>query len=320
MNKRLTKLLRGAQPTETPTLTPLDASASSATAPGAAGAAGSDEDAGSVGESELERLKKRLRELAGELVGASEAARIHLARELHDGVGPELTAARLALASMEPALSSAESWPAPGAFALARRSLDAASEATRRIVADLHGPQLDGGIVGALSQWTLTFTERTGLRTSLVCAADIRLTQLPQGAALAVFRVAQEALANVARHASASCADIRVKSDARHLTLIVADDGRGMPRRPRKTGRTPPTGFGLPGMRARCEALGGSLRILARRAPKGNPAQARAGATGCGTTVRARFAWDAMLGGEPADLRTVRTTACGPARDAASAK
>lgn len=240
----------------------------------------------------LADLQKRLRELAGELVSASEAARIHLARELHDGVGPELTAARFALAGMGAALPGLEAWPgAEDAFALAQRSLEAACDAARRIVADLHEPQLEGGIVGTLSQWTLAFTERTGLRTSFVCAADVRLTQLTHDAALAVFRVAQEALCNVAKHANASCADVRIETDARHLTLVIADDGRSMPRRPRKPHQASATGFGLPGMRARCEAFGGSLRVVTRR--RRNP---EAGAIGTGTTVRARFAWDAMLG------------------------
>lgn len=245
-----------------------------------------------MSEESLANLQERLRELAGELVRASEAARIHLARELHDGVGPELTAARFALASMGAALSDGEAWPgAADAFALAQRSLDAACEAARRVVAELHGPQLEGGIVGTLSQWTLAFTERTGLRTSFVCAADVRLTQLPHDAALAVFRVAQEALGNVAKHANASRADVRIETDARHLTLVIADDGRGIPRRPRKPDHASATGFGLPGMRARCEAFGGSLRVLARRLKR-----EEGGAIKAGTMVRARFAWNAMLG------------------------
>ena len=255
---------------------------------------------------DLVSLKKRLRELAGELVLACEAAREHLARELHDGVGPELTAARFALAGVQPSVAAKRDVSASEAFAIAQRSLEAACEASHRIVSDLHAPHFDGGIVGALAHWTHAFTERTGLRTSVVCAADVRLTQLPQGAALAVFRVAQEALSNVAKHALASCADVRIETDARYLTLIVSDDGRGIRRR-RRSDRIRTVGFGLAGMRARCEAFDGSLRIVTRGASaNGSAERAEAGAEadalppglglGPGTTVRARFSWDAVLG------------------------
>lgn len=314
MNERLANLLPHPETMGMPMTPALGAVASSAATADAAGAATS---AKGVGETELERLRQRLRDLASELVVACEAARVHLARELHDGVGPELTAARFALASMAPALPSAGACLGDGAFALVQRSLDAVCEATRRIVTDLHGPQqFDGGIVGALSQWTLAFTERTGLRASFVCAADVRLTQLPHDAALAVFRVAQEALGNVAKHAGASCADVRIETDARHLTLTIADDGRGMPRRPRKADRMQTTGFGLTGMRARCEAFDGSLRILGRRACKAEAAHVGRGAIKGGTTVRARFAWAAMLGEPGASPTAVREAECEADREA----
>jgi two-component system sensor histidine kinase UhpB len=252
-----------------------------------------------VGE-DVAALKKRLRELAGELVLACEAAREHLARELHDGVGPELTAARFALAGVQPSVTAKRDVCATEAFAIAQRSLEAACEASHRIVSDLHAPHFEGGIVGALAHWTHAFTERTGLRTSVVCAADVRLTQLPQGPALAVFRVAQEALSNVAKHALASCADVRIETDARYLTLIVRDDGRGIRRR-RRSDRVRTVGFGLAGMRARCEAFDGSLRVVTRGAPASGSSKAFADGlpqgvgVGPGTTVRARFGWDAIL-------------------------
>lgn len=259
-----------------------------------------------VGE-DLVSLKKRLRELASELVLACEAAREHLARELHDGVGPELTAARFALAGVQPSVTAKRDVSATEAFAIAQRSLEAACEASHRIVSDLHAPHFDGGIVGALAHWTHAFTERTGLRTSVVCAADVRLTQLPQSAALAVFRVAQEALGNVAKHALASCADVRIETDACYLTLIVNDDGRGIGRRRRSDG-TRRVGFGLAGMRARCEAFDGSLHVATRSTRASGSVEGKAGASprhtggdvgvgaGPGTTVRARFSWHAVLG------------------------
>lgn len=288
MSERSINFLRDEENMDTPMVPSMEALAlPDPTPPAAAG-------------DDLVLLKKRLSELAGELVLACEAAREHLARELHDGVGPELTAARFALAGVQPSVAARRDVSASEAFAIAQKSLDAACEASHRIVSDLHAPHFDGGIVGALAQWTHAFTERTGLRTSVVCTADVRLTQLPQSAALAVFRVAQEALGNVAKHAGASCADVRIETNSRYLTLIVSDDGRGMLRR-RRSDRTRTVGFGLAGMQARCEAFDGSLRVVTRTVPALDSADGARDEVPChgetaGTTVYARFGWDAVLG------------------------
>ena len=238
-------------------------------------------------DAELARLRKRVRELAAELVGAQEAARRHLARELHDGVGAELTATRFALAGVDTWLPADAPPQCAAALAVANRSLDAACAATRQTVAGLHAPSLEAGIVATLAQWTGGFATRTGLRTSFVCTADVRLTRLPADATLAVFRVAQEALNNTARHARASCANVRIETNRRHLTLAISDDGIGLPRDARRRYGEAQGHFGVAGMRARCEAFGGALRLC-------NAREAAAGKAR-GTTVRARFAWDALL-------------------------
>ncbi|HTH73537.1 MAG TPA: ATP-binding protein [Trinickia sp.] len=249
---------------------------------------------------------QRLRELAAELAQTRESIKRHLARELHDGLGAELTAARFALANAQHALAGeVDVAAAAAALALAQQSLDAACEAGQRLVQELHAPNVEGGIVASLAQWTRSFAERTGLATSFVCAADVRLTQLPPDAALAVMRVAQEALNNVAKHADASHADVRIQTDAKRLTLIVEDDGRGLPPRARRAGAPSSAaarGFGLPGMRARCEAFGGVLRIASRLRDESPatpwlgawPAADAAAAARSGTTVRAHFLWAAM--------------------------
>jgi signal transduction histidine kinase len=195
-------------------------------------------------ERELARLRSRVRELSAELVRAQEAACRHVARELHDGVGAELTATRFALAGVETWLPADAPAQCSAALAVANRSLDAVCAATRQAVAELHAPALEAGIVGALAQWTGDFAARTQLRTSFVCAADVRLTRLSADAALAVFRVAQEALNNIAKHARAESADVRIETSRRHLTLIVSDDGVGVSRHAhRRNGH-----FGLSGM------------------------------------------------------------------------
>jgi signal transduction histidine kinase len=251
---------------------------------------------------ELARLRARVRELAGELVHAQEAARRHLARELHDGVGAELTATRFALASVDTWLPADAPAQCAAALDVANRSLDAVCDATQRAVAELHGPQLDAGIVGALSQWVEDFAGRTGLRTSLICAADVRLTCLSADAALAVFRIAQEALNNVAKHAQASGADVRLETSRRYLTLKISDDGSGLQSHRRK--RAGHRGcFGITGMRARCETFDGNLRVSGGETGRsGWSKHAR------GTTVSARFAWNAMLTAVPSAARRVQSS------------
>ncbi|WP_109484205.1 ATP-binding protein [Paraburkholderia sp. C35] len=229
---------------------------------------------------ELERLQARVRELAAELLLSQEATRRHVAQELHDNLGAELTAARFAFANVETWLPADAPPQCSSALEAAQRSLDAVTEAVQQAVGELHAPTLDKGIVSALSHWTSSFANRTGLRMSFVCAADARLTRLPDDASLAVFRVAQEALNNVAKHARASGADMRIETTTQHLSIVVSDDGIGIPPRAGEDERK----FGLAGMRARCTAFDGELRV---EPPAG---QAR------GTTVHARFAWKALLG------------------------
>ncbi|RKR43500.1 ATP-binding protein [Paraburkholderia sp. BL17N1] len=248
---------------------------------------------------ELARLRARVRELSAELVQAQEAACRHVARELHDGVGAELTATRFALAGVETWLPADAPPQCAAALAVANRSLDAVCEASRQTVAELHAPSLEAGIVGALAHWTGDFAARTQLRTSFVCAADVRLTRLPADAALAVFRVAQEALNNIAKHARAESADVRIETSRRHLTLLISDDGVGVTRNTRSR----PGHFGLSGMQARCAAFDGTLRVSARRAGSERGENNENGKASRGTLVRARFAWDAMLEHAPRAAR-----------------
>jgi signal transduction histidine kinase len=282
------------KPTVVPTVVPFAASVARSTArervytrvapTGAARTVVADSAAGR----ELAKLHARIRQLSAELVQAQEAACRHVARELHDGVGAELTATRFALAGVETWLPANAPPQCAAALAVANRSLDAVCAASRQAVAELHAPALDAGIVGALAHWTGDFSARTQLRTSFVCAADLRLTKLPAEAALAVFRVAQEALNNVARHARAGSANVRIETSRRYLTVVVSDDGVGVSR----GARSRQGHFGLSGMHARCAAFDGKLRISAGSA---EAQRTESGKKSRGTVVRARFAWDAML-------------------------
>ncbi|WP_028365682.1 ATP-binding protein [Paraburkholderia azotifigens] len=229
---------------------------------------------------EVTRLKARVRELASELTRTQEATRRRVAQELHDSLGAEVTAARFALANVETWLPADAPPQCTTALETAQRSLDAVTEAAQQAVTELHAPTLDKGIVCALSHWINTFAARTGLRMSFVCAADARLMRLSADASLAVFRVAQEALNNVAKHARASGADMRIEATAHHLSIVVSDDGIGIPPHAGQDERQ----FGLAGMRARCNAFDGELQVGA------------SDGDASGTTVHARFEWKALMG------------------------
>ncbi|WP_414450776.1 sensor histidine kinase [Burkholderia sp. 22PA0099] len=228
--------------------------------------------------------RAHLADLSAELAAADEHARHHLARELHDGLGADLTGARFALANLDTWLPDDAPDGCRQALALAQQALDAAMESYRRAL-DNAAPQLDAGLVSTLSGWVGAFGARTGLRTSVVCAADARLAQLTGDGALAALRVTQEALANVARHANARSADVRLDATATHLELSIADDGAGFGTQAFRCDAgqdSDRTGRGLLHMQARCAAFDGALAIEAR--PNG------------GTLLRARFAWSALAG------------------------
>ncbi|WP_238327804.1 sensor histidine kinase [Paraburkholderia mimosarum] len=249
---------------------------------------------------------------AARSIHADEAARQRLARDLHDSVGAELAATHFALANVHSWLPANAPPQCAEALALVARSLEAATGAMRHVLDGLHAPQLDSGLAPALAGWVPGFGARTGLAARLAVATDdARLARLPAQAALAVFRVAQEALSNVARHAHATRAEVRLESTARHLTLTVVDDGIGLTRRgaahgigdgegtrARRTDRSSQSShYGLAGMRERCAAFGGSLRaVTGGIAPAGRDEASQREAAPRGTTVRARFAWDALLG------------------------
>jgi signal transduction histidine kinase len=265
--------LRAVQLVSSPSCLPVPDSADAAAEPSTLSAL---IDAKLAADRDIQRLSARVRQLSAQLAAVDERVRRALAQDLHDDAGSALTAVRFALARIETWLPADAPAPCGEALQTARESLDAACEATHRVVADLHAPRFHGGVARALAEWAARFAAGASLALRIdFHADDIRLARLPESVALAVFRVAQEALNNVARHARASEASVRIEADARCVTLVIADDGIGIPAAARrKRGR-----FGLAGMRARCDALGGSLRVSASK-------------TG-GTTVRARFALNA---------------------------
>jgi two-component system, NarL family, sensor histidine kinase UhpB len=195
-----------------------------------------------------ERRASVLRSLA-----AQEAERLRIARELHDEVGQRLTGVVLQLDS---ARRGAEG-PVREVVAEAQEEARGALEEVREIAKRLRPEALeDLGLRSAMATLVQRFSARTGLEPALEIDPDLPPVESPID--LVVYRIAQEGLTNVARHADAR--HVRVALEAREggLRMLVEDDGRGL------TGA--PAGAGMQGMRERALMVGGSLRVGAGEA------------------------------------------------------
>jgi two-component system sensor histidine kinase UhpB len=186
----------------------------------------------------LERLETERRESGRRALRAQEAERRRIASGLHDEVGQVLTGVLLRLDDDE-----------------TKQAVRQALEEVRRIARELRPEMLEQlGLVSALTELSRRFADATGIHVERRFAGD--LPQLTEDAELAVYRVAQESLTNVARHAGASRIEIALEPGAGSVVLRVRDDGRGMPGAAASNGRG-----GLRGMRERALLVGGALAI-----------------------------------------------------------
>jgi PAS domain S-box-containing protein len=202
----------------------------------------------------LASSREELRELARHLAEVAERERESLSRELHDEVGSMLTGLRFQLAWLRGQLDGDRRFSAP--LRRVDELVEAAIGASSRIMQDLRPPILDAGIVPALEWLVRQFAERMDITAVFDGPPDEPV--LGPEEAIVVFRIAQEALNNAAKHANANRVDVRfaLRDDA--MSLEVVDDGRGIePRDLAKVDR-----FGLRGMRERAASLGGTVEIV----------------------------------------------------------
>jgi two-component system sensor histidine kinase UhpB len=199
----------------------------------------------------LARLELERREATRRVLAAHESERLHVAQELHDEVGQTLTAVLLALSRLDAHLPDDMRGELGEAQDATRRSI----EDIRRIATDLRPEALnDLGLAGALGALGEGFGRRTGLRVDRRIQSP--MPRLGGEAELVFYRVAQEALTNVARHSGSDRVDLTVESDADRLTLTVRDYGRGL-----ATDGPARAGHGIRGMRERADLIGANLRI-----------------------------------------------------------
>jgi len=213
-------------------------------------------------EEELRLAHARLRSQARREQRATEEERRRIARELHDEFGQALTGLKFDLAWFGMTLRQS---PVPtGSGDLLNKvqsmsgSVDALLESIRATAAALRPAMLDDlGLVQALEFLATTFHHRTGARCAIDVVPELSSIALPSEVSAALFRIAQELLTNVMRHAAASQVHMRLYQDDGSVTLEVTDNGKGITRE----GMTRPHSFGLRGMQERASLLGGRFHI-----------------------------------------------------------
>ena len=213
----------------------------------------------------LRSSNERLHHLAARLQAGQEEERRRVARTVHDVVGQALTAVQFELQRLESDAGKAGSEEA-SVRSGAERAMELVEEAvraTQAVATELRPGLLDRfGLAAALGQQAATFEARTDIQCTVTCSPAARnaADALPAGARLALYRIAQEALTNVARHAGASAVQICLIEQAGRLVLEATDDGRGIS--PEALDAV--TSLGLTGMRERTLAWGGTLEIEPR--------------------------------------------------------
>ncbi|HEU0203252.1 MAG TPA: ATP-binding protein [Burkholderiaceae bacterium] len=201
----------------------------------------------------LAASEARLRELTQHLEYVKENERRAIAREIHDDIGTTLTALKFELTRLARELASRPS-AAPRINAM-QELLAHAAAASHRIQHNLRPPVLDAGLVAALEWLVRGFSERTGVTSVFESNRDE--LELPPERAAALYRVAQESLANVAKHAQATRVSVQVFETEDEVSLEVTDNGVGFDSR--LLASTP--GFGLRGLVERARGFGGWAEV-----------------------------------------------------------
>lgn len=196
-----------------------------------------------------------LRRLSESLLRVREEDRRHFARELHDELGQNLIALRIDINALASDLGTANERISMR-LAMMDSVLDHTVDSVRRICEDLRPGMLDDlGLEAALASYVRRFSQQHGIPCDLALTCDD--FGLDEPMSTAIFRIVQESLTNIARHAEASYVEIKLEARDEHLQLLVADDGRGMPSEADPARKT----FGIVGIRERVKLLGGNVSI-----------------------------------------------------------
>jgi PAS domain S-box-containing protein len=219
-----------------------------------------DETEHKVFEEQLQSSRRQMRSLVAHLQSIGEKERADIAREMHDGLGQELTGLKLDISWLSKRVGNAEGEGVRAEVAARLRDMTQRLEQTiagvKNLSTELRPGVLDKlGLPAAVEWQCQEFTRRTGLSCHCHLPADEQ--SLNTELSTALFRILQEALTNVSRHARARSVHVELQVAHGASTLIVQDDGRGVT----AAELSDPASLGLLGMRERAETLGGSLKV-----------------------------------------------------------
>jgi two-component system sensor histidine kinase UhpB len=202
---------------------------------------------------QLERSYKSLHNLSAHLLSVREEERKAVAREVHDELGQVLSALKIDLSWLQKRLPEDRTDIVEKARSM-RELIDSTIDIVQNITAELRPLVLDDlGLQAAVESEIEKFKERTGIR----CEVTVDDFAIDPSLSAAVFRVFQEALLNIVRHADASRVSIELKAEDRTLKMTIKDNGKGIT----SAEAGAPTSFGIMGMRERILALGGRVEI-----------------------------------------------------------
>jgi signal transduction histidine kinase len=222
----------------------------------------------------LKEREQRIAELSGHLLRVQEEERKRISRELHDETGQALMVIRLYLGMMESSITARN---VRGKIRETVEVVDRTIEGIRRIIGKLSPLVLQElGLVAAIRKEAKDFAKNTGVKARVIIADDVG--RLAPGTEQAIYRVVQEALHNVAKHAKASNVTVQLTREDDQVQVMVEDDGIGIQTR---TGPKEQS-FGLAGIKERIAMLGGVSRVVSAEGkgtrieinvPAGEPAQ-----------------------------------------------
>ncbi len=206
-------------------------------------------------EARIEQSRQQLRSLAVHLLSVREQERASVAKEIHDDVGQIVAAVRMDLAAVQRKLGS-DSRQQQQHIEHTIELLGKVVETVQRVMSELRPPVLDGVGLAAAVEWQLgQFQKRTGINCELVSEMDDGV--LSAEGNLALFRILQEALSNVAQHAKATAVQVRLANAQDWLEMEVSDNGRGISEADLRGQQS----FGILGMRERVQVMGGEIQI-----------------------------------------------------------
>jgi signal transduction histidine kinase len=219
-----------------------------------------------------ERLREQLRELSRQILSSQEEERKRISRELHDVIAQTLTGINIRLATLKKQ-AALNTRGLDRNIARTQRLVEKSVDIVHQFARELRPAVLDDlGLIPALLSFMKNFTAKTGVRTHLAAFAEVE--QLDMALRTVLFRVAQEALANVDRHARASRVEVSIQKLPDHICMKITDDGKSFSV---ERALHAPGGkrLGLLGMRERLEMVGGKFSVES--------------APGKGTTIQAQI-------------------------------